>query len=241
MENTLIALAIPSLLLVPAMGLASRLKCRRGIGNELKRKVLHICTGLAALSFPLFLNSPWLICTALGVVVAWMIAVRILPSLRRGIGACLHDTQRVSYGEIYFTLSVAALLLMTSERPLLYVIPLLILTLADAAAAIIGRLIPVGPLGGFATGKTLSGCIAFAVVAFLITQIVISSFTDLSLLHTLGIAFVMAVTSCMAELLGRRGLDNVLIPAVSYTTLYLLDLAGRTQIHRNLATLIAGN
>lgn len=226
MENTLIALAIPSLLLVPAMGLASRLKCRRAIGNELKRKALHICTGLAALSFPIFLTSPWLICTALGVVVVWMIAVRLLPSLRLGIGACLHDTQRISYGEIYFTLSVAALLLMTGGRPLLYVIPLLILTLADAAAAIIGRLGSERPLREFANGKTLRGCLAFAVVAFLITQIMLATFTDLGLLHTIGAALVMAITSCIAELVARRGLDNVLIPAVSYTTLLLLDIPG---------------
>jgi len=225
-ENTLFALALPSLLLVPAMGLASRLKCRRGIGNELKRKALHICTGLAALTFPVFLTSPWQICTALGVVVAWMIAVRISPWLRRGIGACLHDSQRISYGEIYFALSVAALLLMTGERPLLYIIPLLILTFADAAAAIIGRLWPFGPLRGFANGKTLSGCMAFAAVTFLITQIALRSFTDLSLLHTIGVALAMAVTGCIAELAGRRGFDNVLIPAVSFATFLLLDVPG---------------
>jgi len=237
------ALALPALLLMPAMGIASRLKCRRGIGNELKRKSLHIFTGLTSLSFPLFLTSPWHICTAFGLVLVWMIAVRVLPSWRRGIGACLHDTQRVSYGEIYFALSVAGLLLITSECPLLYIIPLLILTFADAAAAIVGRRCSSHSFDNFANRKTLRGCIAFAVVAFFVTQVSLVTLTDLGLLRTIGVALVIAVTSCVAELVGKRGLDNVFVPAVSYGTLLLLDIpdiSGGAQVPRSFSTLVAG-
>ena len=75
-----------------------------------------------------------MVVSGLSLAVAWMTAVRILPCLQRRFGSVLHDCDRRSMGEVYFALSIAALMLITSSNPLLYVIPILILTLADAAA-----------------------------------------------------------------------------------------------------------
>ena len=52
METSLIALLVPPLLLIPAMGFLSRIHCKREITGELRRKALHVGTGLIALSFP---------------------------------------------------------------------------------------------------------------------------------------------------------------------------------------------
>jgi phytol kinase len=245
MENSLIVLFIPPLLLVPAMGFLSRIECTREISRELKRKALHVGTGLVALSFPLYLTTPWMILTPLGVIVGWMLAVRHLPVLRRRFGSCLHDTKRASYGEIYFALSIASLMLLTADRPLLFVIPLLILTLADAAAAIVGRLIPVGPLGGIARGKTTSGCIAFVAVAFLTTQVLLFAFTTLPVFQTFQVALVVAGATCIAELVSKRGFDNFLIPAVAYAALQLMNIPQATadgsvaQFCRSVSALVA--
>jgi phytol kinase len=224
MDSSLFALAIPPLLLIPAMGLLSRIRSSLDITEELKRKALHVATGLTALSFPLYFTSPWMVCAALGMVLAWMIAVRRLPLLRQRFGACLHTTKRVSFGEIHFALALAVLLLLTPSQPLLYVIPLLVLTLADSAAAIAGRLAPLGKLRGPAAGKTLVGCATFAVVAFLTTQLLLLSFTDLGFLNVSGIALAVAATSCIAEAVSHRGLDNIFIPAAAYSTLLVFNI-----------------
>ena len=245
METSLIALLIPPLLLVPAMGFLSRIHCKREITGELRRKALHVGTGLVALSFPIYLTTPWMVLTALSVVIAWMIAVRRIAVLRVRFGSCLHDTKRASFGEIYFALSIASLMLLTADRPLFFVIPLLILTLADSAAAIVGRLIPVGPLGGVASGKTMSGCIAFVIVAFALTASLLAAFTTLSWYQTIEIALVMACVTCIAELVSKRGFDNVLIPAVAYATLQLMNVPQISgdgvvaQIYRDVSALIA--
>ena len=224
MESSWFALAIPPMLLIPAMGLLSRIHSSRDITGELKRKALHIATGLTALSFPLYFTAPWMVCTGLGMVVAWMIAVRQLPLLRERFGACLHGAKRDSFGEIYFALALAALLLLTPERPLLYVIPLLILTLADSAAAIAGRLMPIGKLQGLAAGKTVVGCVAFVAVAFITTALSLLTFTELAFGPVTGIALIVALTSSAAETVSRRGLDNISIPAAAYTTLLLFNI-----------------
>ncbi len=227
MEDSLLLLILPPLLLVPAMGLLSMIRSTDKIGQELKRKSLHVGIGLAALSFPLVLTEPWMVVSGLSLAVAWMTAVRILPCLRRHFGSVLHDCDRKSMGEVYFALSIAALMLVTSNNPMLYVIPILILSLADAAAAIFGRLLPSKPLTGFLRGKTVAGCSAFFAVAAMICLTTLTIYTDLPDWQIAVCALVVATATTLAEAVCRRGLDNVLVPLVAWVALQALDLAAQ--------------
>jgi len=194
----------------------------------------------------LYLSTPWMVCTAVGAAIGWMIAVRQLPSLRRRFGACLHDTRRISYGEIYFAMAIGALLLLTVNRPLLYVIPLLILTLADAAAAIVGRLFPAVPLKGIATGKTMSGCTAFLTVAVIVTHLTLLAFTNMSFPGAASIALVVGSVTCFVEAVSKRGLDNIFVPVAAYVVLVLFDIpqtagnASVAHLFRDLSALVMG-
>ena len=81
------------------------------------------------------------------------------------MGAVAHRVERATFGELYFPLSVAWLFWLTcGDDPLLFVIPILMLTLADAAAAVVGARYGLTPYIG--AGKSLEGSAAFAVVAF---------------------------------------------------------------------------
>ena len=114
---------------------------------------------------------------------------------------------------------LAALLMLNIGQPLLYVVPLLVLTLADAAAAIAGRLAPVGHLRGIAAGKTVTGSVTFLLIAFLVTSLALHAFTGVDALRLLGISVAVAVSTCLAEAISRRGLDNVTVPATAYFVL----------------------
>jgi len=217
--NAILPVAIPPFLLFSAMGLLSRIDNAHVVARELKRKALHISVGLTALSFPLFLTAPWMIVTALGLVVAWLLAVRRIPILRRHFGSVLHEVSRDSLGEIYFALSIGGLLLLTQDKPLFFVIPILILALADASAAIIGKVFPIGPLSGIARGKTVAGCAAFFAVAFVVSFGSLVGLADLQLAHALMLATALAVTTCAAESVSRGGIDNFVVPGTAYLTL----------------------
>lgn len=248
--NTLFVLVIPPMLLLPTMGLLSAIRGADDLAQEVRRKALHVLVGLTALAFPAYFTEVWMIITALGLVVTWLIAVRAYAPLRRRFGHCLHDAKRVSHGEIYFAMAIALLLLIATETPLLYVIPVLILALSDAAAAIVGKGFPMGRLSGQAAGKTVSGSTAFFIVAYLLTVLVLAAFTSLPLLHSVGIAIVVAGVTCIVEMLSRRGLDNILVPIAAYLTLLPFDLAAvaqsttmaqlQTQLHKQLSLMVAG-
>ena len=244
--NNIIPIAIPSVLLLTAMGVLSRIKNGHIVVQELKRKALHISVGLMALTFPLFLNAPWKIITAIGIVVVWLMAVRQVPVLKRHFGSVLHDIRRQSLGEIYFALSIAALLLLTQNEPILFVIPILILALADAFAAIVGKVFPVGRLAGIAKGKTAAGCAAFFAVAFSVSYWSLISFADLQFSHALMVAAGLAISTCVVEAISRRGIDNLFVPAMAYLVLLcskIPEYAGKTTIDQfqlELNTLVAG-
>ncbi len=244
--TSFVLIAIPPVLLLSAMGILSRNGDSRIIVQELKRKALHISVGLTALSFPLFLSAPWMIITALGLVVAWLVAVRHIPALRQHFGTVLHDIRRESLGEIYFAFSIAGLMLLTQHEPILFVIPILILALADAFAAIVGKIFPIGPLAGIARGKTAAGCTAFFLVAFIVSFWSLVAFADLQTAHALMVATGLALTTCVAEAISRRGIDNLVVPAMAYLILLfsnIPDYAGKTtiaQLQLELNALVAG-
>jgi phytol kinase len=231
--TSLIPIAIPPVLLISAMFILSRINSRHVIVRELKRKALHICVGLTAISFPLFLNEPWMIIAAVGLVVAWLMAVRQIPALRQHFGSVLHDIRRQSLGEIYFALSIGGLLLLTQNEPILFLIPILILALADALAAIVGTVFPIRPLAGIARGKTVAGCTAFFVVAFTVSFWALVVIAGLQIIHALAVATSLAIATCVTEAISRRGIDNLLVPAMAYLILLgsnIPDFAGRTTI-----------
>jgi phytol kinase len=217
--TSLILIAIPVGLLMFVMGVLSQIDSSHLIARELKRKALHISIGLAAISFPLFLREPWMITAAVALVIVWLTLVRQVPFLRRHFGTVLHDVKRESLGEIYFAISIGALLLLTQNEPILFVIPILILALADASAAIVGKAFPIGLLAGMAKGKTAAGCITFFIVAFIISSWTLTTFTDLPTTHILLLAVGLATTTCFAEAISRRGIDNLIVPGMAYLTL----------------------
>jgi phytol kinase len=215
MLSPFVALLLPPLLLVPAMGLLSSIESCSPVETEIRRKAFHISVGLTSLAFPLFLTRPWMVIVAVSLAVAWMTTVRHVPAVRRYFGGVLHDTDRISHGELYFAASIAALMLASAGDPVLYVIPILILTIADAVAAVVGRAFPILPLGGLAQGKTMSGSAAFFVSALLVTWPALIGFTDLPLISTLAVAVIVASATCITEAISSRGFDNLAVPTVA--------------------------
>src|SRR5262249_26967997 len=112
---------------------------------ELLRKILHVGMGLLAVAFPWIFDRSWPV-LVLGVFsLGVMIALRTMKRFSE-VGSVLSGVRRVSLGEIYFPVAIIIqwhLYLFERDpdatvRVLLYCIPLLLLTLADAVAALVG-------------------------------------------------------------------------------------------------------
>ena len=170
------------------------------------RKVVHICTGLIALTFPVYLEHLW--------QVAWLCLSFLLlmaVSERFKWFKSITAVERKSYGSWLFALVVLACfyIQINEGRTEFFYLPILVLTISDPMAAIVGKRLEYKPLNVFGHKKTLGGSLAFLCSALLILAIVSHFFYSLKLTEIL----VMAVAATVSELLSTKGLDNLTIPA----------------------------
>jgi phytol kinase len=194
---------------------------------EVTRKLLHIGMGLVTLTLPWLFDEFWpvLLLTALSIVL--LLSLRLVKALKQGLGRVVGGVDRASLGEIYFPLAVAILFwlyLRTNEadpgaRVLLYCIPMLLLTLADAAAALVG--IRYGQVQ-YATAdghKSAEGSITFFACAFLLVHVPLLLWSDVGRAECLLIALLMALLATAVEAIAWNGLDNLVLPLTSFLLL----------------------
>jgi phytol kinase len=193
---------------------------------ELLRKILHVGMGFVACSFPWLFDASWPV-AFLGILsVAGMLALRTVKALSGTVGTVVSGVDRFSLGEIYFPLAIALqwhIYLFASAadeyRVLLYCVPLLLLTVADTAAALVG--VNYGSRR-YATSdglKSTEGSMAFFLCAFLCVHVPLLLGSDTGRLETLLIAVLLALVAMLFEAIAWAGLDNLILPLVGYLLL----------------------
>ncbi|MGE0483460.1 MAG: diacylglycerol/polyprenol kinase family protein [Gammaproteobacteria bacterium] len=222
-------------------------QARRSPHPELVRKCLHVGMGLVTLTFPLFFAAAWPVVTLAALAVGAMFALRHVRQLRERLGSVLHAVERESSGEIYFPLAVAIVFVLAEGAPVHYVVPILLLTLADATAALIGVRYGTVKFANFDGGiKSLEGAIAFFLVAFLCTHVTLLLATDTGRAESLLIGVEIGVLVMLVELVAWRGLDNLFIPLFSFALLCGIEhmpaaeLASRLVVLALLAGFVVG-
>jgi phytol kinase len=200
---------------------------------EVVRKLAHVGTGLVTLSLPYLFHSAWPVFLLCGLSIAGMLAIRLIGPLKQGLGTVLHGVARSSGGEIYFPVSVAILFPLAKGNVLLFVIPILILTFADAVAALTGGRYGLTHYYGAGGEKSAEGSVAFFMVAFLSTHVPLLLMTDTERGKTLLIGLCMGLTAMLLEAIAWRGLDNLFIPLGGFILLKVyLGLENRALISR---------
>lgn len=189
---------------------------RFDLSPELERKGVHIGMGLICISFPLLFTSQWPVFLLGTMAILSLLAVRFRPTLRHSIGSALHGVQRASLGEIYFPLSVVILWGVCAEQPLFYSLSILVLTLADAFAALIGASYGQKQFTTKEGHKTWEGSFIFFTVTFLCIHIPMLLLTDIGRPESLLIALLIGILVMIIEAVAWRGLDNLFIPICVY-------------------------
>lgn len=192
---------------------------RLGLHPETSRKSVHILMGLVSLSFPWLFREAWPVLLLALLAVGGLAATRLVAPLRRCFGGVLHGVERHSLGEVYFPLAVAALFLLSSGNRLLYAVPLLTLTLADAVAALVGVRYGQHRFATSEGSKSAEGCLAFFTVAFLSAHVPLLLLSDTGRAESLLIALVLGILVMLFEAVTVGGLDNLFIPLACYALL----------------------
>lgn len=189
---------------------------------ELPRKLLHVGMGTVTLTFPWLFDAAWPVLLLAALSLALLAGLRLIPELRDGVGQVLHAVPRFSLGEVWFVVAVTILWLLHVRdpgRPLLYVVPVLLLTYADAAAGLIGvylgrkrYTIPGGT-------RTREGSAAYFGIA--LPCVLVPLLGERGWEAALPLAVVVAALTTLCEALAGGGLDNLLPPLLAYLLLAL--------------------
>ncbi len=198
----------------------SAYQARRAPHPELSRKLLHIGNGLLALSFPWLFETAWPVLVVVGVGTLVLCATRMSGTLRRCLGGALNGIDRESYGDLWFLLAIGLVFVLSDGRTLLYVVPILVLTLADAAAALVGVAFGRLRYSTFGGAKSLEGSATFLGVAFLCAGMSLRVSGDHGYREAFAIAVALAFATTILEALASKGLDNFLVPAGAFLVLY---------------------
>ena len=194
---------------------------------ELTRKLVHVSMGLVTLTFPWLFAEAWPVLTLAGLSVAGLLALRSVRALREQFGSVLGGVGRVSLGEVYFPTAVAVLFVLyqreyhqpPERRLVFYCVPVLLLTVADAVAALIGIGYGRYKYPTADGSKSFEGSIAFFTCAFFCVHVPLLLGTDTGRAETLLIALLLAWLATLFESIAWNGLDNLVLPLVSFLLL----------------------
>ncbi len=199
---------------------------------EITRKIVHITTGLFVLITPFVFdsNSP-ILAIALIFIPLNYTAVKI------ELFKSMHATERKSYGTIYYPIAFFILtLLLWDHYKVILITSILILAIADAMAAIVGRNIRQPrryTFGG--EPKSIEGSATMLVFSFIIAFICLNSlsFIDsihVSVAHSIWFALITAVIASACESVSYKGSDNLTVPLGAAFTMHFMLTNGAGNI-----------
>lgn len=205
------------------------------IPAEASRKAVHVGGGLACLALPFLLDTV----TAVAALAVLFSAV-LFAGERRGALRSLSGVRRESTGSFYFPVAVLLVYMIAGERTWLYVTSLLVLAVADSAAALIGK--GYGrihyTLGDGAT-KSLEGSLFFWLTAFLAVHLPLLLLTDVDRSVCVLAALLTATLLSFAEAVSIRGLDNIFVPVLTCYILLLITTKPPEEVLYQCVSLLA--
>jgi phytol kinase len=181
---------------------------------EWTRKLVHVLMGLTASAFPWLFRSArsvLLVCAVFGAILGWSLVRSGLPAV--------HRVDRCTGGALWFPLAIAVVFVAADGRSDLYAIPMVVLTLADPAAAIVGRTYGAHRFRVGRDSKSFEGSLVFLLVAsgclFVALRVTTSLGSAELIARALGIGALLAGIEAVAP----AGSDNFLVPVGAFLLL----------------------
>lgn len=204
---------IYSVLYLTLFGFTELLYHKFKVDVEYTRKVVHVCTGLIALTFQVYLDEIWQV----AILTLSFLGLFALSEKKKWFKS-ITSIKRKSSGSWLFAIVVILCFWLSKEWTFeFYYLPILILSISDPMAALIGKKTRFYPVKIFGQLKTIGGTIAF----FITTITLIFGFKVIAPFIFNGLTFPtytwffiisLALVSSFAELFSTKGWDNLTVP-----------------------------
>jgi phytol kinase len=197
---------------------------------EWTRKLAHVGAGVVTAAFP------WLFAwhgTVL--LLAFGFAGIIFGTRRLGWLQSIHGVARRSEGGIYYPIAIYLLFLIAGDRPVFYLISLLVLMVSDSLAALLGSEYGKAIYQVETDRRSLEGSAVFLLTTFLAVHLPLLLATDTGRWAAVLIAAQIALTVTIFEGISPGGSDNLVVPLATYFLLSIMTPRPAEHIAKQLA------
>ena len=222
MKEIILNMTYLSAAFLSLFGFAEILFYKTRLRVEHTRKLVHFGTGLLTLLFPLYLTSHRQVLLLCGSFLGILVLSQKFDLLKS-----INAVDRKTYGSILFPVIVYGSYVASfvfNDLQLFY-LPILILSISDPLAALVGKKYPFGKYVFLGHTKTWMGSTAFFVSSFLISILAFKLSPSMYSLNSLTMAALVASVACIAEGLSKNGYDNFSIPVAVMSTLYVFKIS----------------
>jgi phytol kinase len=213
-------MGVAALALAALFGAAALLARSSVMKPEWSRKMIHVGVGLIAVSFGWLFEQTWPVAVLSTLGLGLVLLSRLWAPLRGSVGVALHGVERRSLGDVCLPIVVPVLHALAMPDRALYAIPLLILALGDAAAALVGVWRGRRRYRTDEGVKSMEGSIAMALVSALVVAVGLAA-AEHPPVRCLAVAAMVAILVTIMEAISWRGLDNLILPLASYALLLM--------------------
>ena len=177
---------------------------------EAQRKAVHVATGLLGLALPLLFDETWPVAVLVGCAVAIMLVLR-LPGLA-ALGGALHTVGRQSWGDIFLVVAIGFLFLRSADTYVTFALPIAVIALSDAAAALAGTTYGRRHFTVAGSTKSAEGVAVFFLITLVVSMVTLLLASDVDRVNVVLLALMIAAMGAMIEADSWSGLDNLFVP-----------------------------
>lgn len=197
---------------------------------EVQRKCVHVMVGLFAMALPALFADRRIVVLLVLLALAVMLALRLFPRILGGAGAAIHSVERKSFGDVWLAVSIGFLFLRSEGVYILYGLPLAIITLSDAAAALTGSAYGRRRFATEGGVKSWEGVVAFFMVGWIAAMAILLLFSETPRGNVIVLGAIIAAFGAMVEAVSWRGLDNLFVPLAIHFFLRGFLFAGLAEL-----------